>query len=159
MKANCFAKWLKAVIIGTTLIGIGCCVYVIPEAMVMFRAEYPEFSYWILPWKLLIYGCSIPCFAAMVISWKIAENIQNDHSFCRENARLFRLFSHLALGDSIVFLVGCVLYLILGMNHPGLMILELLAVFAGLAVFVCTSALSYLVAQAADLQEDSDLTI
>ena len=37
--------------------------------------------------------------------------------------------------------------------------MDILIVFAGLAVYVCTAALSYLVAKAANLQEDSDLTI
>lgn len=159
MKPNRFAKWLKGIIVGTTLIGIGCLIYVIPQMMSIFRADYPEFSYWIMPWKILIVCCSIPCFVAMGLSWKIASNIQKDCSFCHENAKLFQLFSYLALTDAIVFLFGSVVYFLCGMNHPGLLILELLIVFAGLAVYACTAALSYFVSQAADLQQDSDLTI
>lgn len=159
MKPNVFAKWLKAVIIGTTIIGLACCIYVIPFILNSFASDYPEFSYWVLPWKILIYICSIPCFAAMGICWKISGNVQKNESFTMENANLFKMFSYLALGDSVVFLCGSVVYFFVGMNHPGLLIAELLIVFAGLAVFVCTAALSYLVAQAADLQEDSDLTI
>lgn len=159
MKPNVFAKWLKVVIIGTTLIGLACCIYVIPSLMDTFISMYPEFSYWVLPWKILLYVCSVPCFIAMFICWKIAQNIQNDRSFCVENANLFKIFSYLALGDSVVLMLGSFIYFFLGMNHPGLLIAEMLVVFAGFAVFVCTAALAYLVAQAANLQEDSDLTI
>lgn len=159
MTPNVFAKWLKVVIVGTTLVGIACCTYVIPFAMGTFLMEYLEFSNWIIPWKILLYVCAIPCFVAMGISWKIAENIQHDKSFCMENARLFQIFSHLAIGDTVVFSIGSIVYFFCGMNHPGMVIVELLIVFAGMAVFVITAALSYLVAQAANLQEDSDLTI
>ena len=159
MKPVVFAKWLKGVIVGTTLIGLTCCIYVIPSLFGTFIERYPEFTSWNMPWKILLYICSVPCFVAMVISWKIAQNIQNDNSFCMENASLFKIFSYLAIGDSIVFMLGSIIYFFMGMNHPGLLIAEMLVVFAGLAVFVCTAALSYLVAQAAELKEDSDLTI
>lgn len=159
MRPASFAKWLKGIIIGTTLIGIGCCVYGIPMIMDWFMTDFPEFAYWVLPWKSLLYCCAIPCFIAMVLSWKIASNIQEDKSFCYENARLFHIFSYLALGDTVVFLTGSIIFMILEMNHPGLLIIEILIAFVGLAVCVCTAALSFLVAQAAQLQEDNDLTI
>lgn len=159
MKPSIFAKWLKGVIIGTTCIGLISCIYAIPMMLDYFSLQYPEASGWILPWKLLIYICSVPCFVAMIICWRIAGNIQRDRSFCKENAVLFKWFSYLAIGDALVFMLGCIIFFLLGMNHPGLLIIEMLIVFAGLAVFVCTAALSYLVAQAADLKEDNDLTI
>ena len=159
MKPNVFAKWLKGVIVGTTLIGIASCLYVIPAAAAFFVEKYPEFSNWALPWKILLEVCSLPCFAAMIISWKIASNVENDRSFSIDNSKLFKRFSLLALGDSAMFMLGCVIYLFCGINHPGLLIFQMLIVFAGLAVFICTAALSYLVGQAAQLQEENDLTI
>lgn len=159
MKHDILAKWLKVVIAGATLIGLGCCIFVIPMAAGIMRERYPEFGYCILPWEILIYTCVIPCFAAMVISWKIAGNIQRDKSFCMENARLFKLFSILSLVDSLFFLLANVVFFFLGINHPGFMIINLFIVFVGMAGYVCTAALSYLVSKAASLQEDNDLTI
>ena len=159
MNPNVFSKWLKIVIIGMTLIGIASCVYVIPSCGMIFRMRYPEFANWVYPWMILLYVCSIPCFAAMAICWKIAVNIRSDKSFTSETAGLFKCFSYLAAGDTAVFFVGCVIFLIAGINHPGMLIVEMLVVFVGIAVFVCTAALSYLVGQAANLQEESDLTI
>ena len=159
MKHDLFSKCIKIVIAGTTLIGAVACAYVLPEMVRVFERWYPEFSYWSLPWMILIYVCAVPCFGAMGVSWKIADNIGKDKSFTMQNAMLFKVFSILALIDSIVFGAGSVVYTFLGMNHPGLMLLDLLVVFFGLAVFVCMAALSYLVGKAANLQEDSDLTI
>ena len=47
----------------------------------------------------------------------------------------------------------------LNMNHPGIVIMSLLIVFAGTAIAVAAAALSRLVKKAAALQEQSDLTI
>jgi hypothetical protein len=45
------------------------------------------------------------------------------------------------------------------MSHPGVTLLSLLIVFAGIAIAVAAAALSHLVHKAAALQEQSDLTI
>ena len=159
MKHDIFSKCIKIVIVGTTLIGLVCCIYLIPELVRVFKMWYPEFSYWTLPWVILLYACALPCFAAMVIAWMIAGNIGKDKSFTMENSKLFKIFSMLALVDSAVFGLGSIVYTLMGMNHPGLLLIDFLIVFAGMAVFVCTAALSYLVGKAATLQEDNDLTI
>ena len=159
MKHSIFSKWLKVIIVGTTLIGLACCIFVVPFLADIFKHQYPEFSYWVLPWMLALYITAVPCFLAMGISWKIASNIGKDKSFCHENARLFFWYSRLAFGDSVFFLVVSVIYWLVGMNHPGLLIADLLVVFIGMAVFCCTAALSYLVEKAAKLQDENDLTI
>jgi len=159
MKHSLFSKCMRVIIAGATLIGIICCIYVIPELAKTFKQYYPEMEHWVLPWMILIYVCAVPCFAAMVLSWKIAVNIGRDKSFTMENSRLFKIYSILALSDSILFFVGSIAYWIAGINHPGLLLADFLIVFAGMAIFVCTAALSYLVGKAANLQEDSDLTI
>ena len=47
----------------------------------------------------------------------------------------------------------------MNMNHPGIVLLAMVVVFAGIAVTVAAASLSHLVSRAADLQEQSDLTI
>ncbi|MCR5345791.1 MAG: DUF2975 domain-containing protein, partial [Lachnospiraceae bacterium] len=92
-------------------------------------------------------------------SWKIATNIGRDKGFTMENAGLFKIYSVLALIDTIVFLSGSIIYMFCGINHPGILLISLFIAFVGFAVYVCTAGLSYLVAKAATLQEDNDLTI
>ncbi len=159
MKHDLFSKCIKIVIAGTTLIGIVCCIYLIPELARVFRMWYPEQAYWATPWMIFLYVCAVPCFAAMVVAWMIATNVGKDQSFTKKNSNLFKIFSILALADTGVFGVGSVVFLLLEMNHPGLLLADFLIVFAGLAIFICTAALSYFTGKAASLQEDSDLTI
>lgn len=159
MKHDTFAKWLKVVIVITTLIGIACIVLVIPGLCQILDSYFPEFGGWLLPWQITVDIASIPCFVAMFLCWLIASNIQKDNSFCMANSKLFKIFSYLALGDSIYFAVASIVLWLVNMNHPGLLLIQFFICFVGLAIFVCTSALSYFIEKAATLQEDNDLTI
>lgn len=159
MKHDVFAKWLKALIIGTTLIGIAGLFTIVPFISNLLRFQYPQAEQTISVWTILIYLFTVPCFVAMGLSWKIASQIQKGHYFCTENGRLFALFSKLALGDSVLFLLASIVFYTMGMNHIGFLVLSLLVAFIGLAIGICTAALSYFTNSAAILQEDSDLTI
>lgn len=51
------------------------------------------------------------------------------------------------------------MFLLLNMSHFTVFAVSLLIVFVGVAISVASAVLSYLVGKAADLQEQSDLTI
>ena len=61
--------------------------------------------------------------------------------------------------DAGILFIGNVLFLLLGMNHPGILLGALLVVFIGVGISVAAAVLSLLVRKAAVLQEQSDLTI
>ena len=88
-----------------------------------------------------------------------AERIGMDRSFTSENARSLRWIAWLAAGDAAAVFVGNAAFLLLGLSHPGVLLLSLLIVFAGIAIAVAAAVLSHLVQKAAGLQEQSDLTI
>lgn len=76
-----------------------------------------------------------------------------------DNARLMKGIAGMALGDVTFFFMGNVVFLFLNMNHPGIVIASLLIVFIGVAVSVAAVVLSHLIAKAAALKEQTDLTI
>ena len=159
MEQKNLSKWLKII-----LIGIGVCGLIVYGGVIRgygasLAGQYPEFSGRFWPWLIFLWLTGIPCYAALVLGWRVAGNIGNDRSFSQENARLLALISRLAAGDAVFFFVGNVALLLLNMSHPGVVLLSLLVVFAGVAVAVAAACLSHLVRKAADLQEQSDLTI
>ena len=99
------------------------------------------------------------------INYVVLENLYNelktkvDFFFEYE----FTVFKVLGLLDgnvvSFFFVLGNILYLFLGMNHPGIVLASLVVVFIGVTVAVASAALSHLVKKAAALQEQSDWTI
>ena len=159
MKQKSLSRYLKLIVAGMAVCGIVVCALVVPSFGRDLVASYPEFAgrYW--PWLLFIWAAAIPCFVALWISWRIAERIGMDRSFTSENARSLRWIAWLAAGDAAAVFVGNAAFLLLGLSHPGVLLLSLLIVFAGIAIAVAAAVLSHLVQKAAGLQEQSDLTI
>ena len=153
------SAWLKAILIGVGLCGLIVYFAVLPSIGSSLHASFPEFAAWHWPWMIFLWLTAIPCFAALVMGWRIAMNIGKDHSFSEENARLLQRIGYLAAADTAFFFLGNIVFFFLGMNHAGIMLASLLICFAGVAVTVAAVCLSHLVHKAADLQEQSDLTI
>ena len=159
MNQHSLSKWIKLVIIGLALCGAALWALIIPEAGRTIIADAPEFSGWYWPWLIFAWATAIPCYAVLVIGWRIAVNIGADRSFSLENARLLALIAKLAAADSALVFAVNLIFWFLGMNHPGVVLLMLLVVFVGVAISVAAAGLSHLVRKAAELQEQSDLTV
>jgi len=160
MKQTTLSKWLKTIIIGVGICGLivyGMVIPMLGESLANYLQG--EFDYCYLPWLIFIRLTAIPCYLALFFAWKIASNIGKDQSFTVANAKYLKWISILAMTDAAFFFVGNIVYLFLGLNHPGIVVWSLLVVFAGVAVAVASASLSHLVLKAEVLQEQSDLTI
>lgn len=160
MKQTTLSKWLKVIIIGVGICGLivyGMVIPMLGETLANYLQG--EFDYCYLPWLIFIWLTAIPCYLALFFAWKIASNIGKDQSFTTANAKYLKWISILAVTDAAFFFVGNIVYLLLGLNHPGIVIFSLLVVFAGVAVAIASASLSHLVLKAEVLQEQSDWTI
>lgn len=120
MEQRTLVRWLKILVIFASVCGIAICVGILPMVGKRMIEVYPEFSYCYHPWLIFLWILAVPCFIALVLAWKIFKNIEEDHSFCMENADALRKISFLAAADSAVLFVGNVLFLLLNMNHPSI---------------------------------------
>lgn len=159
MKHENLAKQLKVIILGMGLCGILIYLWIIPMLGKEVVSYAPDFAGAYMPWLVFIWATAIPCYAALWFAWKIASNIGRDNSFCVENGIYMNRIAKLAAGDGIFFFLGNILLLLMNYNHPGIIIVSLFIVFIGLGIAVAASALSHLIMDAADLQEQSDFTI
>ena len=159
MDQKTLSKWLRIIIIGAGICGLIVYFFFIPMYGDEMRTMYPEFAYCFWPWLIFLWLTAIPCYAALVLGWKIAANIGKDRSFSSDNARYLSVVSKLAAADSAFFFIGNVIFMFLGMTHPGILIFSLFIIFIGIAIAVAAAVLSHLVKKASVLQEQSDLTI
>ena len=159
MEQKALSRWLKIIIVGIAVCGIGVFAVVIPAMGLSIRSMYPEFENRFWPWLVFMYLTAMPFLAALWFGWKITCNIGADRSFSRENGRYLGRIAILAGGDAAFFFLGNVVLLLMNMSHPGIVILAMIVAFAGGAVSVAAAALSHLANKAAILQEQSDLTI
>ncbi|MBQ7500519.1 MAG: DUF2975 domain-containing protein [Clostridia bacterium] len=159
MKQKSLSKWLKLIIIGVGVCGLVSDFVIIPAFGQSAAGSDPALTRMYLPWLIFAWVFSAPCFAALVLSWLIARNIGLDRSFSEDNAKYMKYISVLAGADTAFFFVMNIVFLFLGMNHPGVLIFSLIVDMIGVAISVAAAALSHLIAKAAELQDQSDLTI
>lgn len=159
MKQKTLARWLKWVLVGVGLCGLALCLWVLPSYGRSLAARYPEFSYCYLPWLLFLWIAAVPCYIDLGLAWRVVRNIEADRSFSLENAGLLQHIAVVAAADAAFFFIMNIVYLLLGMSHPGITLLSFVATFVIVSVAVAAAALSHLVRKAAELQEQNDLTI
>lgn len=159
MELRALEKWLKGILIGVGICGLIVYFLLFPTLGSSIAYDNPEYGFCYWPWLVFIWVSGIPCYIVLFIGWKIATNIGAGDSFTAETAKYFTWIAWLAAGDSGYFFLGNIILLLLNMSHPGVALCSLLIVFAGVAVTVLAAVISHMVIKAADLQEQSDLTI
>lgn len=159
MKQENIAKWLKAIVIGTALFGVGIYGYVIPTWGRVIVYNNPEFSDRFFPWLIFLWITAIPCYIALIFAWKIFTQIGKNNSFSYVNAKYFKHITRLALSDTVYFLLGNFVLLMWNKSHPGVFLASFLVAFVGVAIAVLCIALSHLVYKAAQMNEENELTI
>ena len=159
MNQQKLSSWLKAIIIIIGLCGLIVYFGILPDCGSWMQDSYPEFASWHWPWMIFLWITAIPCYAILVLAWKIAVNIGENRSFSSSNAALLQGIAWLVAGDILFFFLGNVVFFFMSMNHPGIFLISLLICFVGFSVTVAVACLSHLVRKAADLQEQSDLTV
>ena len=159
MNQQKLSSWLKVIIIIIGLCGLIVYFGILPNCGSSLQDSYPEFASWHWPWMIFLWITAIPCYAILVLAWKVAVNIGENRSFSFSNAALLQAVAWLVAGDILFFFLGNVVFFFLNMNHPGIFLISLLICFVGFSVTVAAACLSHLVRKAADLQEQSDLTV
>ncbi len=155
MNQKKLARWLKGIILGIGLCGFVAYLYAIPFWGKDIAHNMPEFSYCFWPWLVLVWVTAIPCYLVLFWGWRIAIEISKDNSFSKINAAYLKKIMTAAIADSAIFFVGNITFLVLNMNHPGMVLLSIMFCFAGVAVAVVSAALSHLVEKAAEMKDEN----
>ena len=82
-----------------------------------------------------------------------------DRSFSYENARYLKWVSYLSMADAVFVFLANIVFLLLDMSAAAVMLVICIIVFIGISISICSAALSHLVAKAADIKEENDLTV
>lgn len=120
----------------------------------------PEYAWAFWPCLIFAWLFAVPVFWAMAALWAVFGRIGRGDAFCAENARAMATVSRLAFFDAVLVPVGVITLALLGAGSPGMTVIAMPAgVMVCTLVGVMTMALSRLVADAARLQDESDLTV
>lgn len=156
MNRATLARRLRFILIGTALCGLLFYLVLLPYFL---RQCFPDSLPARQIYFIFLLISALPCYAVLVCGWQITRNIALDRSFCAENAVHLRRVSTLAALDAGYICLGTPALTLSGLGDTVFLLLALIIVFVGIAVSVAAAALSHLVLRAAELQDQSDLTI
>ena len=159
MKQDALAKWLKFIIVGVGFCGLLTYTVIMPRFAAYLVRQNSMLEKNVLPWLILIWISAIPCYAVLVLGWKIADNIRRDRSFSNENAEYLKWVSYLSMADAVFVFLANIIFLLLDMSAAAVMLVICIIVFIGISISICAAALSHLVAKAAEIKEENDLTV
>ena len=159
MEQHRLIKWLKFLVIFAAGCGMVMDLGVLPGVGSWMVDLAPEFGGYFWPWLIFLWILSVPCYMALWMAWKIFTDIEKDKAFTMENAKRMGNVSFLAAADAVLLVIGNVVYLILHMNHPGVLLASFLVALVGTAIAIAAAMLSHLIRKAARLQDESDWTI
>ena len=151
------AIWLKAICVGCALCGLALFGFILPRFLAYVAEEVPDLPHG--AWLAFMWVLAIPCYAVLVLGWKIADNIRRDRSFSYENAEYLKWVSYLSMADAVFVFLANIIFLLLDMSAAAVMLVICIIVFIGISISICAAALSHLVAKAAEIQEENDLTV
>ena len=142
----------KLTIIVIAICGLCICGFVYPFLVSLNGlGEGSEIIMWC---ELIFYwSSSIPCFAILVLAWIVASTFSTE-LFTGKNARLFKISAILLLSDAIYFLIGNIVFALLGYNPFAILFFFL--VVTALSLSLALGAAGYYIARAAALREENE---
>ncbi len=112
-----------------------------------------------IPWLIFLWAVTLPCFAVLICIWKVSTAIKTETVFALHTARTVKTAVTFILADTVLLLLGNILFLLLDMNHPAVFLLSIFIVIAGISLAICAAVLARYLTKAAALQEEADATI
>jgi len=155
MSSRALCTLVRSAVILAAVCGIIACGS-LPSFGSSIAAVYPEYAHLYLPWLIFLWLTSVPLFILLFFIWKISTAIIKETVFTVPTARVVRICATILFATTGLFITGNVVFLLLGMSHPGVLFLSLIADVFVIALAVVLAVLSRYLTKAAALQEEAD---
>ena len=143
------------------IVAMGLCAFAIQSviSLMLIVSDAEEIDAIRIPWMAFLWSTAIPMIPALIYSWRTASNIGKNKAFCLDNAKNLKNIAISSISDAALVLVGNIVYLLLDISHPSVLLFSCVIVLVGIAIFIAAMGLSQLIRNAAELQEETELTI
>lgn len=159
MTSKTLGNLMRLSVIAAAISGLFLCIYVIPTWGVGIINANPEFSTWFWPWLIFAWLIALPCFAVLIFVWKVSGAVIQETVFTYITSKWVKMGAVLLLFDAALLFIGNVVLLLLGMNHPGILLLSIIGDIFVIALALLAAVLSRYLTKAAILQEESEGTL
>ncbi len=142
MKNSLIANLIRSVIIVIAICGLLVCAFWYPFSISLSVIGVvdakPTQMQNIQMWSQIIFYwmVSIPCFVILVLSWLITNSMKKENFISNNNVKMLKICSLILLTDLMVFLIGNVIFLILGWNVYAIVYFMLFAIGIGIVILI-----------------------
>ena len=149
-------RWLKIIIILMGLLAFSISAIL---SLMLIVSDAPEIEAIRIPWMAFLWSTEIPVVPAVIFSFLTARLIGKGRPFCTENSKYLHRIAVCSGIDAAWVFIGNIIMLFLNMSHPSVLLFSMVVVLIGVSIVVAGQGLSVLIKNAAELQEESELTI
>ena len=148
----------RVAIIVIGICGLLSCLFWIPMSVGKGALQDLPWTAWdfLIPY-VFHWGVSLPCFWLLILAWRVSGNMNHGKLFAEQNAVYVNRATAILIVDILAFLIGNVIFAVLGWNDW--LLLQVFVAVIGLVIAVFLYILSTYLMRAAVLQEESDLTV
>jgi len=159
MTSKSWRLLVRTAVVLISVCGITACFYFLPSFGQDLVNMFPEYAHSYYPWLFFLWIVAAPCFAFLVLIWLLSSSMRRDIIFTHKTARLVKISAMILFYDAVFFITGNIVFLLIGMNHPMILLISVIIAIFGFILAVLTALLSRSLTKAAALQEEVDGTI
>jgi hypothetical protein len=151
--------FLKATVVLIGLLILAVCILGLPLVGKELLEDYP--GYVIYPIVGGLYLTTIPFYYALFQALRLLGFIDRNNAFSELSVAALKRIKASAVAISLVFVAILPFFLILGQQDdaPGIVLVNLVFVFASMVIAVFAAVLQKLLKNAIDIQSELDLTV
>ncbi|MBQ7505216.1 MAG: DUF2975 domain-containing protein [Ruminococcus sp.] len=150
---------LKIIIVIMALLGVGAYGVVLPWSLSTFVEQYPEFSYFYMPWLIFLLITALPLYAILALGWSVSCEMKKDMLFTKKNAKSLRFVAILLGGDAVFFFIGNIVYGLLNINHPGVAVAAFFFSVFVVLISAAVAILASMIDKASVIREENESII
>ena len=159
MSSKTLRVLVRTAVIIVAVSGLTACFYFLPSFGSNLAVMFPEYAHCYYPWLIFLWLAAAPCFVFLIMIWNLSSVMKRDLVFTHKTARLVKTAAVILFYDVLFFVAGNIVLMLMGMNHPLVLLLSIIIAIFGLVLSVLVALLSRYLTKGAALQEEVDSTI
>ncbi|MFC0211292.1 DUF2975 domain-containing protein [Paenibacillus chartarius] len=153
--------FLKAAImlIGTPVLAM--CIFLVPEIGKFAADLYPEMAYLQYLVFIDLYATAVPFYFALYQAFRLLGFIDKNIAFSERSVGALKTITYCAITFSGLYVLGMPLFYFMAERDdaPGIILIGMVLIFAGLVIAVFAAVLQRLLQEAIDIKSENDLTV
>ena len=140
---------------------LALCIFLLPTLWGEVAIEFPSYAYAVYAVFVAMYLTALPFVAALLGAWRLLDCIDNGMAFTKQAAHSVASIAFAAGLVSLIYVISLPFFYVWAENDdaPGLVVIGMVLVMAPMVIAVFAFLLHHLIAEAATIKSENELTV